>query len=76
MIKNIDFPTHLHSLSNQLRATVHEDNTSALSLATEQRISGRMFEGLLNLVAALFCPRHIIILSPGTGQTKKDVNYM
>jgi len=41
MLESIDFPSHLHSLSNQLRATVHEDNTSALSLATEHRISSR-----------------------------------
>jgi hypothetical protein len=37
----VDIPQSLRDVSHHVHATVHEDNTSALSLATEQRITSR-----------------------------------
>jgi len=41
MINNISFPSQLKVFSNQLTTTTHEDNTSALTLANDQRITSR-----------------------------------
>jgi hypothetical protein len=41
MVEHIDFPPHLRLFDNNLLTTTHEDNTSALSLATDQHITSR-----------------------------------
>ena len=41
VMSNVDIPPQLRTLGNHIRATVHEDNTSCLSLATDQRITSR-----------------------------------
>ena len=41
MVSMITFPRHLQVLTNTFTATVYEDNTSALALATEQRLTSR-----------------------------------
>ena len=41
LLSKVSFPSNLSTLKNNLRATVKEDNTSALSLATEQRLTSR-----------------------------------
>ena len=41
MINNISFPLHLKVFNNQITTTTHEDNTSALTLANDQRITNR-----------------------------------
>ena len=37
----VEIPTSLQSVDRVVHATTHEDNTSALSLATEQRLTNR-----------------------------------
>ena len=49
VMKNVDIPPALRTLGNHIRATVHEDNTSCLTLATDQRITSRtrhMYPGI------------------------------
>jgi len=41
MINNISFPSQLKVFNNQLTTTTHQDNTSALTLANDQRITSR-----------------------------------
>jgi len=41
MINNISFPSQLKVFINQITTTTHEDNTSALTLANDQRITSR-----------------------------------
>ena len=41
LLYQVSFPSSLSTLKNNLQATVKEDNTSALSLATEQRLTSR-----------------------------------
>ena len=40
-IKNVDIPKHLRPLDNRIHATCHEDNSSCLSLATDQKLTSR-----------------------------------
>ena len=41
LMKNVKIPPSLRTLGKHIRATVHEDNTSCLSLANDQRITSR-----------------------------------
>ena len=41
IVTTVSIPNHLQLTSANLRATVYEDNTSALTLATEQQITSR-----------------------------------
>ena len=41
MINNIIFPSHLQVFNNQITTTTHEDNTSAITLANDQRMTNR-----------------------------------
>ena len=39
--ENVNFPLFMSNPVNVLRATIYEDNTSALTLATDQQITAR-----------------------------------
>ena len=41
VVQHVNLPEHMHLESHQFRATVREDNTSALNLATNQHITSR-----------------------------------
>ena len=40
-MERVEVPAHLRGVEKIVHATAHEDNTSALSLATEQRLTSR-----------------------------------